>query len=118
MERRARKFSRGYGAGLGWSDDQINRALADHGYPDLRMMPPHDTSTAARQRLATYHPETSPTRSGETAIERHRWQRTNAMHLLGHIIAEHADPRCAACSDWFPLTEAEIARGKQAEGEA
>lgn len=111
IERRAAAFNRTYGVTTFWPDEKIERALADHGLPSLSEMPDRDTSSAAR-KSTSYGVGWSlrgPIENIASPVERYRWKRTNAMHLLGHAIAEHSEEvkkACGACFDWFTPAEA------------
>jgi hypothetical protein len=102
MERMASRFNARYGVTTSWSDEQIERALSDHGLPRLAAMPDYDDSTAARaaRKQNAVSIVRGPYGSPDSPVERHRWQRVNAMHLLGHVIANHPEPRCRACRTW------------------
>lgn len=90
-ERLAAQFCARYGVTTAWSDEQINRALADHNLPALSMMP-----AEPRGMMAEQYPQVGPL----DAVEAHRWQRTNAMHLLAHVMLGHPEPRCDGCRAW------------------
>jgi hypothetical protein len=102
IERRTLAFNERYGVTTAWTDEQIERALRDHGLPDLARMPDYDDSTEARARRKNDISSIirGPYGSPDSPVERHRWQRVNAMHMLAHIIANHPEPRCNACRAW------------------
>lgn len=88
-EKAAAEFNLRYGITDGvWSDDKLAQALADHNLPPLEKIPDQPRGMMARTNpLAT------------TAGERRAWRRTNASHLLGHVIA-HNGERCDGCKYW------------------
>lgn len=73
-----------------WTNQQIDQALSDHDLPPLATLP-----LEPRGRLAEQFP--GPLAPGEGP----RWQRLNAMHLLGHVML-HRGLRCGGCQDWGP----------------
>ena len=108
-EEKAAEFARFYGAERGWTNQQLEKALADHGLPDLLSMPDYDDSTAARERRKN-DPEAivrGPYGSADSPIERYRWRRLNATHILGHVILEHPPEQIATCTcqDWGKIVE-------------
>lgn len=89
VEQLSLEFRRRYGLAddQAWTDELLEQALADHGYPPLGELP--DTAQgpfAANDPLAQFHDR--------------RWQRVNASHLLGHLILRHEGGRCVGCRDW------------------
>lgn len=89
-EQQAKAFNARYGVRDTWSDEQLERALADHGLPALASLPGEPRGMMAREH---------PVRGPLGAMAQHRWRRTNASHLLGHVIA-HGGERCDGCRDW------------------
>lgn len=89
-ERAAREFSARYGVTTAWSDEQIERALADHDLPILSALP-----AEPRGMMAEVAGPVDPS----DLVEAHRWQRMNAMHLLSHVML-HGGVRCTGCRDW------------------
>src|SRR5262245_10555277 len=96
QEALAEAFRARYGVTDVWEDQQIELALADHGYPSLAALPaePRGQARVLFGVPDGYVPQTD--------TERHTWQRLNGMHLIGHVIAEHDDRRCSGCRDWGP----------------
>lgn len=84
LEQAAEAFNQRYGITGAWSDEKLNQALADHGWPALADLP----DTAQGIMRGTEHGEPP-----------HTWQRVNAAHLLGHTIA-HNGRRCPSCENW------------------
>lgn len=89
-ERRAERFNARYGIHGAWTDDQLRKALADHGMPSFETIPDEPRGMMARDPSIRYP---------SSAAGRHRWRRTNAGHLLGHVIM-HEGRRCDGCRDW------------------
>lgn len=88
MEQRASKFNARYGANFGWTDEQLERALADHAMPPLTAIPDEPRGMMAGGRFDPLD-----------LNQRHQWRRANAAHLLGHVIL-HDGRRCSGCEDW------------------
>src|SRR5687767_1208772 len=91
-ERESAKFSARYGIRGAWTDEQLDRALSDHGLPPLAQLPAGPRGLRVRQGRQGVQDPTS-------AADRHRWRRTNAGHLLGHVVV-HGGRRCDGCRDW------------------
>ena len=74
-----------------WTDQQIEQALADHGYPVLAALPgePRGMMRSHADKL-----------TGFTPTEARAWRRTNALHLVAHAILGHAGGRCGGCEGW------------------
>lgn len=91
-EQRATAWRKRYGIGPvdAISDEKIATMLADHGYPELETLP-----DGPRGNIFPVQDF-----SAQTARGRYLWQRTNAMHLIGHVMMEHPDKRCDGCRDW------------------
>jgi hypothetical protein len=89
IENAALVFRRRYGLADEdpWTDEQLDRALVDHGYPPIDSLP--DTPQGPMLRVAPPG-DHGPSRS---------WQRINAAHLLGHAIS-HGGGRCHGCETW------------------
>jgi hypothetical protein len=93
-ERLADAFNARYGVDptIGWTDELIDVALADQGFPALASLPGEPRGVMRFQvepaLLESYAAEPSP-----------EWRRVNAMHLLGHAML-HDGQRCPGCSDW------------------
>jgi hypothetical protein len=88
-EQLAAEFNARYGVTTAWTDEQLERALADHGMPALATLPPGPRGIMAGDDVDDPTDEES----------RRRWRRSNAAHLLGHVIL-HGGTRCGGCSDW------------------
>lgn len=90
-ERLAANWRRRYGVSDdgAWTDEQIERALADHGLPALANLP---GEARGMMRSMADSSDTSP----EAAQQ---WRRVNAMHLIGHVML-HGGERCDGCRDW------------------
>lgn len=73
-----------------WTDDQLDRALADHGFPALASLPP-----GPRGMMADV---SGPQVEDEPAVAA-TWRRVNASHLIGHAML-HNGERCGGCEDW------------------
>jgi hypothetical protein len=86
-ERQAAAFRERYGLAEtdAWTDEQLGRALADHGYPPLASLPDEPRGMLAGMQSPTDRP-------GD-------WQRANAGHLVAHAML-HAGRRCGGCADW------------------
>lgn len=86
-EEQAALFRTRYGLGPtdAWEDAQIEQALADAGMPSLASLPDRPEGM-----MALMGRPTDPPRA---------WRRTNAMHLLGHVML-HGGARCEGCQDW------------------
>lgn len=100
LERLAEAFNRKHGITPPWTDEQLEAVLREYGLPPLADYPEYDDSTRARE-ARRHNPVAlvSPT-SGLSLRQRLGWRRVNAAHVLGHIIAEHPEPRCDACRGW------------------
>lgn len=107
MEQLAEAFNRSYGVKASWSDKQIGRALRDHDLPKLIEMPGYGVGMNAEEH------EHGPYGGDMDDIERHRWRRTNAMHMLGHVVAQHPAEAIESCKSCTAINE-HIARGKMA----
>jgi hypothetical protein len=79
---------------VGWSDAQLDRALADAGFPPLATLPT-EAQGMMRQWSAGNLPDPGVT-AAETA---RRWQRVNAAHLIAHAMM-HGGLRCGGCETW------------------
>lgn len=88
MERMAAEFNARYGADFGWTDEQLDRALADHQMPPLASIPDEPRGMMRGTRFDPLD-----------LNQRHQWRRGNAAHLLGHVIL-HGGERCSGCEDW------------------
>lgn len=84
-ERTASELNLRYGATGGWTDQKLDQALKENGMPPLASLP--DTPQGMMREQAG---DESPSRT---------WRRTNAAHLLGHVIL-HDGERCSGCRDW------------------
>lgn len=73
-----------------WTDAQIDQALADAGMPLMADLPPEPRGMMR---------ELAEKLSGFTPKQAEQWRRTNAMHLLGHVML-HDGQRCPGCGDW------------------
>lgn len=91
-EEKADAFRRRYGLGPedAWTDELLDRVLADHGYPQLAALP-----MRAEGLMRAMSQDPDPT----DPVEQHRWQRVNAGHLIGHAIM-HDGERCRGCITW------------------
>lgn len=87
-ELRAAEFNASYGADDGWTDEQLERALGDHGMPALGKIPDEPRGMMAGSPFEPFD-----------LNQRYQWRRTNAAHLLGHVIL-HNGTRCGGCADW------------------
>lgn len=112
MEDRAAAFNTRYGIKASWPDKQIDRALKDHGLPSLDSMPDHGVGAMGVMpgRYGPYGGEDDKT-------ARRRWQRTNAMHRLGHIIAEHPAEAIASCASCAEMAREHVPPSEQARVE-
>lgn len=90
-EQAADTFRARYGVGDAWTDEQIDQALAEAGYPQLSEMPAEPRGMMVK--LAAYAGPLTP-------VEQRQWRRGNAMHLLGHVLLQHPERRCDGCRDW------------------
>lgn len=90
-ERLGEAFRARYGVSDVWSDEQIERALADHDLPGLDRLPPEPRGMMVD--LA------EPVDLDDSPRAQRAWQRTNAMHLLAHCML-HGGERCGGCEDW------------------
>lgn len=82
-------FRRAYGLAddRPWTDELLDRALADNGYPALASLP--DTPQGPYAEMA------APAERGPSP----QWRRVNASHLIGHAIG-HGGGRCRGCETW------------------
>lgn len=87
-ERKALEFNERYGVDDHWTDAKFAQALADTGMPPLQKIPDEPRGMMLADNPPPY-----------SAIERYRWRRVNAGHLLGHVIV-HNGERCNGCKDW------------------
>lgn len=92
MEDAARAFALRYGVTDAWSDARLEVALFDHGLPALDGLPDRPQGMMAERAAPLDH--------AATPEARRAWQRVNAAHLLGHVIAGHPGGRCDGCRDW------------------
>jgi hypothetical protein len=88
IERIAEAFIRRYTTDGVWTDEQLDRALADHDMPALALLP--DVPCGIMVRIATLCRDTAPSQ---------RWRRLNATHLLAHAML-HDGQRCSSCVEW------------------
>jgi hypothetical protein len=86
-ERRAVEWRTRYGVGDdgSWTGEQLDRALADSGYPPLASLPDEPRGMMVGMGSPTDKPG--------------QWQRTNAGHLIAHAMI-HDGRRCGGCADW------------------
>lgn len=78
----------------GWTDDQLDRVLADAGFPALSTLP-----TEPQGVLRRYAEQLRSDPVVPPAVEARRWQRVNAAHLMGHAML-HDGLRCDGCARW------------------
>lgn len=90
LEEAAEAFCARYGITVEspWTNEKITQALADHGLPAFETLPDSPQGTMIEE-------------AGDRAAEDPPgvWRRTNAMHLLGHVIS-HGPQRCDGCASW------------------
>lgn len=91
-ERLAEEFRAGYGVQDIWTDEQIDRALADAGMPAMTTLPGEPRGMMVEEAGELHEADL-------TDGERRQWRRTNAMHLVAHAML-HGGQRCHGCQDW------------------
>jgi hypothetical protein len=70
-----------------WTDELLDRALADHGLTRLAY-------------LSDEPPDKVPADFDPSYLVRdHKWRRERAAHLLAHVVL-HGGQRCNACRTW------------------
>lgn len=96
IERAAAEWQARYGVDeeVGWTDAQLDQALADHGFPPLASLPSEAQGMMKQLDSAAIHsPDVTPEERA------YRWRRTNASHLLAHAMV-HGGERCPGCASW------------------
>jgi hypothetical protein len=76
VDRIAARFSARYGVRHSWSDEQIERALADHGLPWLALLPGEP-----RGMMTKMAPQFGPLDD----LEAHSWLNSRLVVILGPI---------------------------------
>jgi hypothetical protein len=100
FEERAERLSAEWRARYGvdeesaWTDDQLDHALADAGFPALATLP-----TEPQGPLRRYAQGLPSDPAVPPAVEARRWQRVNAAHLMAHAML-HDGLRCPGCEAW------------------
>jgi hypothetical protein len=100
FEERAERLSAEWRARYGvdeesaWTDDQLDHALADAGFPALATLPTEPQGPLRRYAQGLPSDPVVP-----PDVEARRWQRVNAAHLMAHAML-HDGLRCPGCADW------------------